>query len=159
LNKKDKIDIALKYARFLLDSVGLSGWSVSTNRSASVVAIMNHDKKTISYSDRYITIATREDFRKATMHEATHALLGRGKGHGKEFVELCTRLYPDEPFSGYCTPAPIHRYKMVCNNCGYTVTGNKKEEIWCDRCAANGIGVYKKEVSVNKLEVTEWASK
>ncbi len=153
-----KVDIALEYARVLLDSVGLSDWAVGTNRSTSVVAIMNHDEKTIIYSDRYITIATKEDFRRATMHEATHALLGYGKGHREEFVELCTKLYPDEPFSGYCISAPIHRYKIVCDNCGYSVTSNKKEEVWCDKCAEKGIGVYKKEVSINKLEVKEWAS-
>ena len=156
--KKAKVDKALEYARVLLDSVGLSEWSVGVNKSASTVGIMDHDKKTIEVSDRYITIATKEDFRKVVMHEATHALLGKGKGHNEEFAKLCTRLYPKEPFSGYCITAPIQRYLIACSNCGHSIYSNKKDEGCCIPCAMNGNGVYKLENTINKLEVTEWAS-
>ena len=156
--KKEKVDKALEYARVLLDTVGLSSWSVGVNKSASIVGIMNHDKKTIEFSDRYIAIATREDFRKAVMHEATHALLGKGNGHNEEFAKLCTKLHPEEPFSGYCITAPIQRYLIACSNCGYSIYSNKKDEGCCSLCAMNGNGVYKLENTINKLEVTEWAS-
>ena len=156
--KKEKVGKALEYARVLLDSVGLSSWSVGVNKSASIVGIMNHDKKTIEFSDRYIAIATREDFRRAVMHEATHALLGKGKSHNEEFAKLCTRLHPEEPFSGYCITAPIQRYLISCSNCGYSIYSNKKDEGCCSLCAMNGNGVYKLENTINKLEVTEWAS-
>ena len=159
MNKQEKIEYALDYARVLLYSVGLISWSVGTNKSCSTVAIMDHDKKTISYSDRFITISDKDDFRRATMHEATHALLGYGKGHGKEFAELCTRLYPDEPFSGSCVDAPIQRYRIACPNCLHFALANKKDEGYCSFCAEKGLGLFRLHNSPNTLDVTVWASK
>lgn len=152
------IELALGYARQLLDSVGLSSWSVGTNKSRSVIAIMNHDEKTIEYSDRYIRISNPSDFRRVTMHEATHALLGKGKGHGPEFAELCTRLYPDKPFSGACISAPIQTYRISCPNCNHVIYSNKKDTGFCMLCASRGSGVYKLDNTINKLDPVESAS-
>ena len=157
MTKKEKIDVALEYARVLLDSVGLSDWSVRANLSFRVGATINHDIKTITYSDRYITLVTKEEFRKATMHEATHALLGYGKAHGEEFVEKYSKLFPGDPFNGRCIGVPAHKYKLSCNECGGVGTSNSTKDSWCIDCADNGVK-NKLVLSVNKLELKEWAS-
>lgn len=157
MNKKDKVSIALEYARALLDSVGLSDWSVGSKMSFRVGATMNHDTKTITFNDRYIMLATKEDFRKATMHEAAHALLGYGKAHGQEFVDKYSELYPGDPFNGRCIDFPIHKYKTYCNECKCIATSNSTKDSWCINCALNGVE-SKLDVSVNKLELKEWAS-
>lgn len=161
--KKDKIDIALKYSRAILNSVGLKSWDIGTDNSYSVIAKTQHDNKRIVYSKRYITIATEEEFKRTTTHEATHALLGcdkgRVKGHGQEFISLCNRLSPSMPYDSYCTQSPIHKYKIFCPGCNSSTTSNTKTDDWCSRCAAKGTGAYKLEVSTNKLDVKEWASR
>lgn len=158
MNKQEKIEHALDFARVLLYSVGLVNWSVDTKRSFRVGATMNHDTKTITFNDRYIMLATEEDFRKATMHEAAHALVGRGKAHGEEFIKKYSELYPGDPYDGRCIDFPIHKYKTYCNECKCIATSNSKKDSWCINCAMNGVE-SKLDVSVNKLQVKEWASK
>lgn len=155
--QRDKIEKALEYSRAILDSLKLSAWAIEVDNSYTVIAKTEHDNKKIVYSKRFITIASIEDFRRATIHEATHALLGMGKGHGKEFVELCNRLSPDEPYDNVCQQFPIHNYKLHCNECGSTTTSTRKVDEWCRKCASNA-KLSKLEVSVNKLQVLEWAS-
>lgn len=157
MNKKDKTEVALAYARELLDSVGLKDWSVRTKLSFRVGATMNHDTKTITYSDRYIILANKDDFRKATMHKAAHALLGYGKGHGKEFVEKYSELSPGDPLDGRCISFPVHKYKISCDVCNNEATSNSQKVAWCINCATNGIKNQLK-LSINKLEIKEWAS-
>jgi len=156
--KKDKIEIALKRSRSILDLLGLSGWGIETDNSYSVIAKTKHDEKKIVYSKRYIAIATEEEFHRTTIHEATHALLGYGKGHGSEFIELCNRLSPSMPYDGYCTGAAIHKYTVSCSGCNTSTTSNSSKENWCMPCASNGTGVYKLEVIRNLLVSRVWAS-
>jgi len=157
MQKKEKINVALEYARILLDSVGLSDWSIGVKRSYRVAATMNHDTKNITYNDRYITVASKEDIRKATMHEATHALLGKGSGHEEGFINKYNELYPGDEFNGRCVDFPLHKYKTYCSTCMSMATCNSKKDNWCMNCAINGVE-SKLNISVNKLELKEWAS-
>ena len=158
MHKKDKIEVALERSRAMLDSVGLNSWRVETNNSYSVIARTHHNDKKIVYSKRYVTIATREEFDRTTIHEATHALLGRGKGHGDEFVALCNKLNPSAPYDGYCKQATIHMYVISCIKCDRSTTANTKLDGWCTPCAADGGGAYKFQAFKNVLVPTVWAS-
>jgi len=158
VSKEQKIRQALSRSKAVLDLIGLQSWSIGVNNSYSAVAKTQHDERRILFSKRYIIISTEEDFDRTTIHEATHALLGYGKGHGEEFIKLHNRLYPKRPFDGSCTSAPIQKYKLLCNNCGNYTTSNSNKEVCCSYCASDGSGVYNMEISKNVLGFKEWAS-
>lgn len=155
---QDKIMIAIDKAKDIFSSVGLNGWTVWTNNSYSVIAKVQFDRKRLVYSKRYITIATEEEFLKTTMHEAAHALLPYGVGHGDEFVKLCNELNPDNPYDFYCISAPIHKYILTCPWCGDIGGTNFNKPIFCVPCSMSGRGVYELVRTNNDLEVREWAS-
>lgn len=156
---RNKITSALEYARDILDSVGLSDWSVWSNNSYSTIAVTQFGINKMVFSQRYITIATKEDFRKTVIHEATHAKLGYEAGHGEDFVRLCRELSPNKPYDKYCIHAPIHRYNVVCSICGDTGQTNKNIPVFCELCPKEGRGVQEYIKIKNELETKEWASK
>jgi len=158
LNKKDKVAIALQYARELIQSTGLDGWSVWSNDSYSTLAATYFGVNRIVFSKRYISIATKEDFRKTVFHEIAHAKLGYDVGHNKDFVKLCRELTPGEPYDEYCAYAPIHRYNLYCNVCGDSGQTNKTVKVFCESCPKNGRGVQEYTKIKNDLCVVEWAS-
>lgn len=146
-----------EYIRGVLDSVGLSDWSLWTNDSYSVIGKVQFERKRIVFSKRYVAIASKEELRRATLHEAAHAILETIE-HDKEFVELCSRLSPDKPYDKYCISAPIHKYNMICPVCGDTGETNKNTPIFCELCPGEGRGVNEYIKTDNKLDVKEWAS-
>ena len=156
--KSDKTIQAIRYAKSILSDVGLSDWSVWSNNSYSVIGKAEFDGKRIVFSKRYIAIATKEEFRRAVLHEAAHVLAGYGAGHGEEFVDVCRRISPSEPYDSYCIAAPIHKYDITCPECGDVGQTNRNIPLFCGSCAVSGRGVFEYARTNNDPEVTEWAS-
>ena len=156
--KKDKTTEALRYARSILSSVGLSDWSVWSNNSYSTVGRTHFDRKRIVFSKRYIAIAAKEEFKRAVLHEAAHAIAGYEADHNEDFVEVCRKISPDQPYDAYCISPPIYRYNLICPVCGDTGETNKNTPLFCEVCPKEGRGVIEYRKINNDLEVTEWAS-
>lgn len=153
-----KILQAKNKAKALLEQEGLGDWSVFTNDSSSTVAKVDLDRKRLTYSSRYIKIATEDEFYRTTMHEIAHALLPFEAGHGDEFIEKCRDLNPDQPYDLYCISSPIQRYELKCPECGFSELSNSTKKLYCPKCSSAGRGVFEYIRSENVLEEKAWAS-
>lgn len=152
---EQKIKEATDRAGQLLLEHGLYDWRVAFNRKTTSVAEVWHPEKVMFFSKRFIAVATREEFEGVAIHEIAHALLGHGKGHGEEFVELCLSMTLDEKYARGCVAAPVHDFKATCPRCKYSGYTNKKKDLYCVSCFNEGVQI-KFERERNSLDVKAW---
>ena len=153
--RKNKLAEAVGRAEALLHKHGLDDWSIQVYGKRSVLAEAWHTQKTIKVSRFFIYVANREQFDGVILHEITHALLGPGFGHGKEFIDTCTRISPDNKYATESGSFKIHRYKFTCPRCEFVGTSNANRDMACARCSTvSGLVRFNKEV--NTLEVRSW---
>jgi len=78
----DKTD-ALKHARAELDSLGLNDWSLVIDaRPTRRLGQTRFNASTIGLSAKFVALNAWDEIRVTVRHEAAHALVGAGYGHG-----------------------------------------------------------------------------
>lgn len=150
-----KIDKTILRGAHLLVKNGLGDWTIGVNNKRAVLAETWHKEKKIAYSTHFLIIADKEQFDGITLHEATHALLGRGKGHGREFVRKCTEISPNATYARRSADVPIRKYILTCPECGYSGSNNQKKDACCAVCWKEGKTI-KFNIRENILKVTVW---
>lgn len=152
---EDKLDQALARATELMGSNNLEGWRINFDTRRAVIAEVFHREKVLSYSKYFVAIADKEQFDGVTLHEITHALLGPGMGHDKEFVELCTKISPNDHYARLCVDIPLRKYILSCPECGYSGSHQSDEPKNCVQCWNNN-KIVKFNVRKNELKVQPW---
>ena len=153
--REKKIKEAVLLGAQLLIENGLGDWKIDLNKGRKSLADTYHKDKRISFSRSFITVATKEQFVGVTLHEIAHAMLGPGYGHGKEFVELCTKISPNPDYATHSADVRIGMYIYECPNCNYGGASNKRLEAYCQECFEKQ--QYHKLVRTkNELLVKEW---
>jgi ribosomal protein S27AE len=150
-----KLKLAILKGAELLKEQGLGDWKIKLNRKRAVVAQTDHPSKTIFFSKYFVMVADKEQFVGVTLHEATHALLGRGKGPGREFVELCTKISPNDKYAKRGVSLSIRKYLLTCPECGQMGSMSTMADRYCGQCSMEG-GIVKFDVSLNQLKVRMW---
>lgn len=153
----NKLEVAKLRAEDILAQYGVSNWGVKVTNSRKTLAVTDHGTKLVELSKRFIQAATIEQFDGIIHHEIAHILAGPGKGHGKEFVQICKQINPDEVYSCDNFPLRIGRFLYTCPNCGVLGSNEKQEDIVCGICINNGDFVPV-EVTKNIIVPTVWAS-
>lgn len=148
------IKSALLAAEILIEH-NLNDWKIRLGNMYVSIAGTNYPKKEIVYSKRFVKVATRDQFIGVTHHEVAHALLGRGFGHGKEFIDLCKKISPDPLYATESVSIPIGKYILRCSNCNIESGANTRADRYCRPCFDNG-KLSKLETSRNEIEVTVW---
>ena len=151
----EKLKVAsVRGAKLLIDN-GLGDWTFSINRKRSVLAETWHKEKKIVFSKYFLLVATPEQVDGVTLHEATHALLGPGYGHGKEFVELCEKISPNSYYAKEKGDVSIRRYVFTCPECKYQGSHNSPAVKGCGKCYKEG-KVVKLDMEKNQIKVLQW---
>lgn len=152
----NKVKAAELRARELLDNYGITGWTVCTTNSRTTLAVTDHDTKIVELSKRFVMLATKEQFDGIIHHEIAHILVGPGRGHGSEFVNMCNNIGTSSDFS--CDNYPIHikSYKYVCEFCGVIEYSNAKKHLLCGECMISKAEFVNLERVKNKIEVMAW---
>lgn len=145
----------LEAAQHLVDN-GLSDWKMKLNNKRTTLAETYHKDRSITYSKQFLLVATKEQLIGVTLHEATHAILGKGFGHGPEFVKKCIEISPNADYAKHATDVPIRKYILTCPTCGYSGSNNVGKERYCGRCWQRDGTASKFEVKENVLKVNVW---
>jgi len=153
--KQTKLETAALRGCNLLVNNGLGHWKVKIGNTTNVIARTRHKDKTIEYSRKFIYQSTKEQFDGITLHEATHALLGPDKGHGKEFVDKCIEISPNDKYIGDKANIRLGRYILTCPECGYSGQANTKLNGYCAKCDEKG-KMAKFNIEKNIIHVTVW---
>lgn len=90
------VDIREAHAHFyeMLQQVGLEplGWRVEWDRARHRAGACFHHKKTLVFSARAVTGYSWREVEQLFLHEAAHALVGPGGGHGHEWYATAKEL-------------------------------------------------------------------
>lgn len=107
----------IDFAEEKLAQYGLHGWQFKLTIATQEIGQCWHDRRQIELSKVY---APYIDWRDIILHEIAHALVGEGKGHGKEWRIMCQHVgakpRPIVPASEI--PDEVYRYKVYCPSCG-----------------------------------------
>lgn len=152
---EQKIKTAILRGEEILAENGLDSWRIKVNHKRSCLAETWHEEKTISFSKYFIIVSDKEQFDGIALHEVAHALLGRGKGHGKEFVEMCKKISPTALYARHDADVPIRKYLLKCPRCGQRGSMSTDEARYCGVCIKDKERV-KLDSEENKLEVIVW---
>lgn len=153
--EEQKLRVAILRAAELLIENGLGDWKIKLNRKRLALAETYYADKTITFSKYFVKMADKEQLEGVTLHEATHALLGPGHGHGDKFVKKCTEISPNTDYAKATSKVPILKYILTCPECGISGGNNKASEVYCIKCWDNDKTV-KFNVEKNKIEVRMW---
>lgn len=145
----------LKSADILLEN-GLADWKLKLNNKRSALAETYYGSKTIMFSKHFVLVADEDQFIGVTLHEVTHALLGRGHGHNKQFKELCEKISPNADYARRSVDVPIRKYLLECPKCGYSGSTNVNKERYCGMCWKNDKEAVLFTRKENILEVKVW---
>lgn len=153
--KKEKLELAVLRACQLLTENGLGHWKLKLGNKTNTLANTHHKDKTIVFSKKFIYVATKEQFDGVTLHEASHAIIGPGKGHGEEFIRKCREISPNDDYITEKTSLRLARYILTCPACGYSGQTHTKLEGYCGKCdEKNKISKFK--IEKNSIRVTAW---
>ncbi len=152
---EQKLRTAILRSAELLADNSLGHWKIKINNRRAVLAQTSHKEKTISYSKRFLLIADKEQLEGVTLHEATHALLGRGFGHGKEFVDLCSKISPTTTYARSSANVSIRKYLLTCPSCGQTGSTDREKARYCGICFKKGDTV-RFTIQENNIKVALW---
>ncbi len=148
---------AIKLAAQMLVENGLSDWRLSIKDVTSYHAQTDHEAKIITYSSRFIKVATKEQFIGITHHELSHALVGPYNGHNSVFTSQYYKLAGNYEYAVRGANVPIQRFVTHCKTCG-TISGanGKLDKLrFCKVCWSD------KKVSIvtvmpNPLQEIKW---
>lgn len=158
MREDEKLRIALLRGAELLLEHNLSDWKIKIDNRTAVLAETWHSDKVIVISKKFITVADKEQFDGTVYHEIAHALLGRGYGHGKEFIEMYTKISSNPEYAKRGASVGTRKYILTCPSCGYTGSHNSPNiSMYCGRCHAKDGSLNKFVITKNKLEVKVWA--
>lgn len=151
----DKITAAKVRGLELMKEKGLDEWNIIFHEQEATIAETSHHFKTIGFNMNFIIIADKQSFEGVLMHEIAHALLGPGKGHGREFKKLCKEISVDTTFACSKVNMLIEKYIVFCPECNYTGSINKNKDLYCAKCFDNH-KIVKFKVKENPLKVVKW---
>lgn len=158
-NRKDpvktKLEKVLEHSQSLLERHSLAGWQVAFNMKRNTLAETWHGSRVVYISRHFAKICKTEELTEVIIHEVAHALLGPGKGHDKEFVELYSKLAPAGTHGVVAVPTKIGKYHLTCRGCGQDGYTNKSKDFYCAICYKDGKKI-KFNVAKNNLELVEW---
>lgn len=153
---ENKLRMAVLKSAELLVENGLSDWKIKINNRRSSLAEAWHSEKTIFFSKYFLIVADQDQLIGVTLHEATHALLGRGHGHNSTFVEKCKEISPTDEYAQRSADIPLRRYILTCPDCGQRGSNNLNLTRYCGKCFINESKQVAFNIEPNELKVKEW---
>ena len=83
---------ALRLARSLMDSHGLTGWQVGLDRAVRRAGATHFTARRITLSKHLVELYSAEQVRDVVLHEIAHALVGAEAGHGPRWRREVSRI-------------------------------------------------------------------
>lgn len=152
-----KFTLAAKLIADLMIENGLSDWTIKTNSKRTALAETYHNRKEIRFSKYFLMIANKDQLTGVTLHEVTHAVLGKGYGHGEVFEKKCKEISPNGDYSKRAvSDVSIHRYIITCPECGQSGGENQVRERYCGKCFNKNKSKVAFVSKENKMEVVLW---
>lgn len=155
MDKKIKLLKINNEAKYMFGQYGLADWDIQISNARSPIAETYHTDKVIVYSKYFCYLADKPMFRSVTKHELAHALIGPGKGHGKEFEEAYAKIDNGSKYAGATTDIFLKKYFFECPICHTSGSINKKDKYYCIPCAKKGLD-SQVNISKNEIKVVPW---
>lgn len=152
----EKLNTAVLKSANILVANGLGDWKIKLNNKRSTLAETHYRNNTIMYSRHFLLVADKDQFLGVTLHEVTHALLGKGHGHDREFKKLCTEISPNPDYAQRSVDVPIRKFLLECPKCGYKGSTNVAKDRYCGVCWKDRKETVIFDRKENLLKVKMW---
>ena len=83
---------AIRDGRELLNSIGVTDYSLGLDRAKRRAGCCHYSKRSITLSEHYVKLNEWPEVRNTILHEAAHALAGIDAGHGWRWAAKCREL-------------------------------------------------------------------
>lgn len=130
------LDEAWAMGRELMDTHGLTEWTLSYDRAKRRAGLCRYSTRTISLSRHLTVLHSADEVRDTVLHEIAHALAGPDAGHGPQWRAAAVKIgasgqrtlaaeaaLPPAPWQGHCPAGHEHqRYRrpsrpVSCTRC------------------------------------------
>lgn len=106
-----------EWAQTVMQSFGLIAWRFRFNRRVTTMGLCRHGLRTIELSTHLVERNPPEEVRETLLHEAAHALVGRGHGHDAVWKAMAVEIGARAERCGQAD-LPEGRWRASCPGCG-----------------------------------------
>lgn len=119
---------AISLLREKMNEHGLTDWLCELDGAKVRFGLCNHKTKTISLSEKLVSLNSESEVMNTILHEIAHALVGQGHGHSRIWKRKAVAIGCSGK-SSYNTKdvnQPEGKIILECKNCGKLVHHYKK---------------------------------
>lgn len=128
------------FAREVLDSHGLSDWSVQWDRAKRRAGSCSHSRTTVTLSKPLAMLYPEEVMRAVVLHEVAHALAGPDHQHDEYWKKIARALgAPPQASLPSALPQPPPLWRGKCPRCAQEkgLHSMPRRVVSCGRCSSS----------------------
>lgn len=130
---------ALSKARSLLDSHGLSTWTVRLDHARQRCGSCHFRTREITLSRHFVTLNDSAEIEATVLHEIAHALAGPHAGHGKRWQQIAHRIGAPPQTTNHSARMPQPGWGLRCISCAGIVARRHRrsldlQRVRCKHC-------------------------